>query len=123
MSASTRTDLSYLKSMSSGDNALVIELIELFLENAPVTLQNMEDHCQQQQWSALAAEAHKLKPNLAYMGMEKSKSLILELEKDAKEQQNTDELAEKIKTLKQHIQEARTELQAELKKLNSSPNN
>lgn len=105
------------------DDNLVVELIELFLENAPVALKKMQNHCQQQQWPALAAEAHKLKPNLGYMGMEKSKELIEELEKDAKQQQELEKISEKIDTLENHINQARTELKAELEKLSSSPNN
>ena len=108
------TDLSYLEEMGMGDNALIIEMVELFLENTPETLRRIKKHRDEENWTQLAAEAHKLKPNLSYMGLEGAKQTVIEIEKMAKSQSDLDAVEAKIDEVEIICKKAYTELQDRL---------
>lgn len=93
------TDLSYLREIAMGDEVIVIEAAETFLNDAPKALQDIQEYYQNKNWSALAKEAHKIKPNFSYMGMERARELIADIEKQAKSQKLSDDLDQKIQEL------------------------
>lgn len=78
------TDLSYLREIAMGDEEIVIETTKAFLADAPGTVQNMLQHFAHKEWSQLYKQAHKIKPNLNYMGMERAYHLIIGIEQQAK---------------------------------------
>ena len=104
------TDLSYLENIGMGDDALLIEMIELFLENTPESLRLMKEYERQEDWTQLAAEAHKFKPNLSYMGLERAQKLILEIEKSVKENSELDSVRGKIEEIESICTSAYSEL-------------
>ena len=89
-----------MRSISLDDDTLVIEMIDLFLEQTPEMLANIESACQDKSWDKMASEIHRFKPNLDYMGMATTKKLIEEIEKDAKNREN-------LETLKQRFEEVK----------------
>jgi len=117
MSDQRLTDLSYLEEMGMGDASLVIEMVELFLENTPESLRQLKKYNSEEKWTLLAAEAHKLKPNLSYMGLEGAKKTIIEIEEIAKNQTELDSIEEKIHEVEEICKQAYTELQDRLANL------
>ncbi|HEX6982905.1 MAG TPA: Hpt domain-containing protein [Balneolaceae bacterium] len=80
------TDLTYLHKMTMGDNEIILETVQIFLKTTPQTLINLQNYCDHQEWEKLAAEAHKIKPDLIYMGMNEAHQLIVNIERKAKNQ-------------------------------------
>ncbi|NGP75483.1 Hpt domain-containing protein [Balneolaceae bacterium YR4-1] len=112
------TDLDYLRDISTGDNQMVIEMIEVFLEGYREALSDMRELNQEGNWEELRARAHKFKPNLAYMGISKGTEKILQLEEQAKNNEPPVDIGSTISELSSICEEASGELQQELKNLN-----
>ena len=56
--------------------------------------------------------AHKLKPNLAFMGMDSLKQLISDIETNAKNSANTDEIPGMVDKLTSSVNNAISELES-----------
>ena len=113
------TDLSYLREVAMGDEEIVAETVRAFLEDAPNGLANLKTHFSNQNWEKLAAQAHKIKPNLDYMGMKRAKELILEIEEQAKTESISDDLGDHIREFDSLCQTAFTELSEKVEQLES----
>lgn len=79
-----------------GDQEIVVDTVKAFLEDTPQALKNMKQQFADQNWEKLAAQAHKIKPNLEYMGMTEARELIQEIEEQAKGQSKSEELGNQI---------------------------
>lgn len=99
------------------DKGLVAEMVQLFLENAPLALSNLKELSSKQNWKRFAEEAHKLKPNLAYMGMNQTKALLEEVEGFAKKKQQLGSIPSKIEIIDRRCQKAYAELREALKQI------
>lgn len=117
MSDKPLTDLSYLEDMGMGDDLLIIEMIELFLNNTPETLRSMKKHETNGEWKKLSAEAHKLKPNLSYMGLDGAKEIILELEETIRTDTDLGAVSGMIREIEAICNQAYEELSARLSNL------
>ena len=113
------TDLSYLREMAMGDEDIVIETTEVFLEDTPDALEKMKAYYANEQWDELGKLAHKIKPNLSYMGMERARELIIDIEEQAKGKNISDDLRDKISEFEDLCRQAFGELTAKVKKLKS----
>lgn len=113
------TDLSYLREVVMGDEEIVIETIQIFLENTPNVLKNMKEHFANQEWDKLYRQAHQIKPNLEYMGLKQAREIILEIEEQAKSGKPSDNLEDKIKEFDSICLQALDELSAKIEELKS----
>ena len=112
------TDLDYLRDISTGDDQMVIEMIEVFLEGYREALNDMRELNEEENWEELRARAHKFKPNLAYMGISKGTEKILKLEELAKSNDSSPDIDSTIADLSSICEEASNELHQELQKMN-----
>jgi len=62
-------DLTYLKDMADGDEAFIKEIIKIFLEEGPVTLQSMKDCADSGDHDRLKLVTHKLITQLTSVGI------------------------------------------------------
>ena len=104
------TDLTYLRSVSDNDEQFVKEMVVSFIEKTPLLLEDLVSAANQENWAQVGALAHKLKPNLVFMGIESLKHLVLDIELSGKDQQHLDILANKVHTLNSRCLEAIAEL-------------
>ena len=104
------TDLTYLKSVSDGDDQFVIDMVRSFIEKTPALLDELDKAAEGEDWTQVGALAHKLKPNLAFMGIESLKHLVLDIELSGKDLQHLEILSSKVKTLNSRCHEAILEL-------------
>lgn len=111
------TDLSYLENLGMGDESLIIDMVELFLENTPESLRLIKKYESEKNWVKLSAEAHKLKPNLSFVGLEQAKALLLEVERSAKNKSNLETVGSNIQQIGEICERAYAELEETLKKL------
>ena len=106
----TITDLTYLRKMSSNDESFVQEMVNSFIEKTPEIIEQINQANEDEDWQEVANLAHKLKPNLAFMGMDSLKNLILEIETNAKNKENIEEIRDMIERLTSTVNEAIEEL-------------
>jgi PAS domain S-box-containing protein len=106
----TITDLTYLRKMSNNDESFVQEMISSFIDKTPEIITQINTAYKDDDLKEVGAMAHKLKPNLAFMGMESLKELIQELETNAKNGKNTKAIPDMIKELTSTVDEAIKEL-------------
>jgi PAS domain S-box-containing protein len=104
------TNLAYLRSVSDFDDQFVIDMVKSFVEKTPRLLNDLEKAAEEENWQQVGSLAHKLKPNLTFMGIESLKHLVLDVELSGKDLQHLENLAEKVKTLSTRCREAIAEL-------------
>jgi len=75
-----KINLSYLKRIAEGNDAFVIEMIEMFLNRTPVALEQMNDCFRKQNWEELRKIIHRIKPSFAYVGMQEIQSKLASIE-------------------------------------------
>ena len=69
-SAGPKINLSYLKRIAEGNDAFVIEMIEMFLNKTPLALEQMNECYRKKNWEELRKIIHRIKPSFAYVGMQ-----------------------------------------------------
>lgn len=111
------TNLAYLEELGMGDDDLLIEMVEMFLKNTPKSINTLRQHREEGNWQKLAAEAHKLKPNLSYVGLDEARDMIIKIEKSAKDDPDSDEIGAQIEEVNEICQQAYQELEVQLEEL------
>jgi len=106
----TIIDLSYLRKMSNNDEAFVQEMVSSFIEKTPELLTQINLAKEDKKWMEVSDLAHKLKPNLSFMGMDSLKNLVLEIENNAKTGTSTEKIPELVEKLISSVKDAITEL-------------
>ncbi|MEN8249823.1 MAG: ATP-binding protein [Bacteroidota bacterium] len=104
------TDLSQLRKMSNNDESFVNEMVESFVEKTPEMLQVLNDYCDINDWAKVGAQAHKLKSSLAFMGVDSVKELVIKIEQDGMNNENTDQLPDLVKDFTDTVNMAIEEL-------------
>lgn len=106
----TITDLSSLRKMSNNDESFVRDMVTSFIEKTPEIIKQIRKANKDKNWQEVGAMAHKLKPNLAFMGIDSLKKLIAQIETNANNNKNTKEIPGLIKKLSSSINTAIKEL-------------
>ncbi|TYP92188.1 HPt (histidine-containing phosphotransfer) domain-containing protein [Fodinibius salinus] len=113
------TDLSTLHEMSMGDDSIIIETVEAFLEDIPGTLDDMQELHAKRAYEDLADLAHKIKPNIGYMGMTEGQEPIIAIEKAAEDKDPEGILDEKVPAFVKICNQAFDELAQKVEELKS----
>jgi HPt (histidine-containing phosphotransfer) domain-containing protein len=77
-------DLSFLYEIADGSDEFIVESIDMFMQQTPQLLTEIENGINTQNWTATGSAAHKLKPNLGFFGMHSLQSMMQEIEVMAK---------------------------------------
>jgi HPt (histidine-containing phosphotransfer) domain-containing protein len=97
---SFKVDLSYLKDVASGSDEFMIDMIDLFLDQTPGYFEQLEQHIQERNWTRTADMAHKIKPTLAFMGVDSARESMAEIEQNARNLKNLETIPPAFKLLK-----------------------
>ena len=81
-------DLSYLKDMSGDSAEFIIEMIDLFKTQTPAYVAELKRAMENQDWPNVAANAHKIKPTLSYVGRDDAKDFMQTIEHNARDLKN-----------------------------------
>jgi HPt (histidine-containing phosphotransfer) domain-containing protein len=73
-------DLSLLQEIADGSDEFIIESIDMFLQQTPVSMQEVSDAFETMDWATAASAAHKMKATLGFFGMLNSQALIQQIE-------------------------------------------
>ncbi len=112
ISKGSLTNLDYLRKVCDGDKKFMNEMIQTFISNTPIAINEMQHWSNESNWEMVGKTAHKMKPSITFVGLEKAKTLIKELETYGKESIHTDRIPAKINDLSNLCQKALTELKA-----------
>jgi CheY-like chemotaxis protein len=104
-------DLSMVRAVSGGDEGFIKKMVQLFVETAPPTVEELQQALQGQQWDRVGKLAHKLKSTIDSMGISTLKDEIRTIESNGKHQQHT----EAIPALVQKVAEVVTACIGQLK--------
>ena len=110
------TDLTYLKQVSNGDNAFIKEMIEVYMQQTPEAICNLEKHLKNKDWKKLQAVTHKMKPSFSFFGLTHLNTLVNDLEEYADKAIHLEMIPGMIQKVKQTCEKAMLEL-AEKKKM------
>lgn len=77
-------DLTFLEEIADGSDDFIIESIDMFMQQTPQLMGEIDNGIAQQNWPVAAASAHKLKPNLGFFGMLTCQGMMQEIEHLAK---------------------------------------
>lgn len=80
--------LSHLRKLMNGNCQNMVEMINIFLEQVPQTLKNMEGSIQSAEWDKVHFEAHKIKSSIMVIGLAKLESLILKINEYSRKKEN-----------------------------------
>ena len=75
-----KINLSYLKRIAEGNDAFVIEMIEMFLNKTPLALEQMNECYRKKNWEELRKIIHRIKPSFAYVGMQDIQNILSKIE-------------------------------------------
>ena len=76
-------DMSLLKEMSEGNHEFFMEIVELFLENAPGMLKSITNSAKAGDFDALKFAAHKILSDLFVVGLNYAIPVVKEIERSA----------------------------------------
>lgn len=62
-------DLSYLEQVCGGNKAMVLKMIDLFVDQTPKQIESMNTYLKEENWQEFFNVAHKAKSSLAMMGV------------------------------------------------------
>jgi len=107
-------NFSVLSEMASGDEEMMLELMELFLEQTPGMIEELRIAFHDSDRIEMAGKAHTLKPTFTYMGMPEAFEIVKELEKYRDEEiRQPDKVNEQISRLEQLAEQAFREINNE----------
>ena len=90
-------DLSYLKDMSGDSAEFIIEMIDLFKTQTPAYVAELKKAVENQDWPNVAANAHKIKPTLSYVGRDDAKDFMQTIEHNARDLKNLESMPAALK--------------------------
>ncbi len=106
------TDLTYLETMSAGDDELMKEMIDIFIEQVNELSAEMQHHLDEKNWLALSKIAHKAKSSVAIMGMNTLAADLKQLELKARDGKETETYQEIVERFNTECTQAVTELKS-----------
>lgn len=90
-------DLTFLKKFTKDDTQKMKRYISLYLDVAPKTFEEMQRNLENKDWEQLRINAHSLKPQADFMGINSLKEELIKIE-DAVKSNNLDIIDNLFKT-------------------------
>ena len=107
-------DLSYLKKHTKGSSQLIMQMIELFLEQTPPLIQQINQGMGDKDWVTLSGAVHKIIPSFFIMGVEQgAEALARKILNYSNTQQHLDEIEDLVLQLTGICSQACEELREE----------
>lgn len=105
--------LEKLEELSGGDRDFITSVVSVFIEETPSDLQELGQAVKAGDFGAIYRHAHKIKPNVDLLGMEQTRSLILQVEAKAKENDGLSAIEDMYAKITAQVAEVITELKTD----------
>lgn len=109
---SNTVDLTFLQGFTGGNQDKMKKYIQLFLQLCPKSLAEMHKHIEQQDYDALRATAHAIKPQITYMGIKSGEPLVKAIEQYAGAKTELEKLPQMVNDFDTACRAAMKELEA-----------
>lgn len=93
-------DLTYLNEIAGGDAEFMIDMIDIFIEQTPEYTNQIIAAISAKDWKTVGDVAHKIKPTLAFMGVNQAKEQMASIESRARTESDLDTIAEDFAEVK-----------------------
>ena len=103
-------DLAQLSEVAAGSQEFIDKMVDMFLDMTPGLVERVENGVLANDWDETKAAAHKMKPSIDMMGISSLHGLIREIENDAKNRENLDEIPIKVNDLKVTLEKVYVQL-------------
>lgn len=110
-------DLSELKELAKGNNEFMKEMIEIFLEQNPLDIAQLEAAINENDFEAIQATAHRMKTSVGFIGLKGLINVLSRMEELGSKKENMDDIRLNFGTVKHTSAAASVALQKELKAL------
>jgi len=107
------TDLRSLEEMFHGDKDFIITIVRAFMEETEESLIKFETYLHNKEWHSLSRLAHKLGPNIDYLGMTSIRAEVDQVEQYAKNGDHLDLLPSLVSRITCALSTAQIELKRE----------
>ena len=114
------TDLTYLKTISRGNDEFLLKVIHTFISQVRSDLDKIQQYMDEKKWDSIHFIAHKIKPSFQFVGIKALEEVIVNIETYAKEQNNLDLLPPLVFQLTSIYEASVEELNEEEKKILST---
>ncbi len=111
-----RYDLSYLNQVFQGNREMINNIINLFIQQVPDYIQEMEECVRKNEPLSLHPLAHKAKSSVSMLGIKDMETDILQIEQDSKHLRNLDRLPQLVANVKRNYQEVFIQLKEALER-------
>ena len=109
-----KINLTYLKQIADGNDAFVIEMIEMFINKTPMALEEMTINFKQQNWEEVRKIAHRIRPSFGYIGMSDIQQTLVKIETLSEEHKDPEQVNSLIQEVESFTRQACDLLKGEL---------
>lgn len=117
MNSYKHIDTDLLKEVADGNNELIFDLVDMYIEQAPKFSEQLENLLEKEDYQALGKLAHKIKGSLSTIGITTLAQEMKELEQIAKANKATEQYSSYVNRYKAISKEAILELKEILTRL------
>jgi HPt (histidine-containing phosphotransfer) domain-containing protein len=99
-------NLNYLKNITDNNTALMIDLIDTFIDTIPGQIEQMKSLAAKKDWTSLYLTVHKAKPGFQYMGIKKLYTLTSQLEENVQaglQQETYESNIQQMEAITRHV--------------------
>lgn len=100
-----RLNLDFLQEMSGGDNEFVIEILEIFISDAPLTLDSIKKGIEESDFASVKTSVHKLKSSIKVLGEEQLAILAQQLEDESESKNKSEDFNLRIAKLEKSVEQ------------------
>ncbi|MBI1837347.1 MAG: hypothetical protein HYR91_08795 [Flavobacteriia bacterium] len=112
-------DLSFLKSISPGNDSFVIGILQIFVIETPLAISNAQIALNEKKWAEFHAIIHKIKPSIEIIRLNSEAFEVLkQINQFSKEQINLDQIPALFAILVSNLKNVYLEMNEELNNLN-----
>lgn len=108
-------NLDNLRVLSKNNPAFIKEILEVYLENAPLDFDKLKDHATREDWTMVRYYAHKLKSSSFTIGFDDGYSAFQSIERIIKNKEEISPIPELISTADRLCQNSFSEVKDALK--------
>lgn len=109
-----KINLNYLKQIAEGNEAFIIEMIEMFLNKTPEAISEMHSHFRNKNWEEFKKVAHRIKPSFGFMGMQEIQQALSKVELMSDSELREPEVDELLVEVETRTAQAYSQLRSEL---------
>lgn len=99
-------DFSYLENLTSGDNDMMLELMELFVTNTPTEIRNLQNAVQEKNKAETENISHKIRSSFNIIGLASIAEELLKIETLEKNEESWNTISNKLRNIKPEIDSA-----------------